>query len=173
MTDEHVQPEDQLPEEQPTAQGGQSNDEVARLVQELEDMKNIAARAQADLHNARKRMEREKEDFVKFANQKMAMAMLPVLDTMERGMLHFTAEQKESDLGKGMQAVIQQFVSALESVGVHRIDAQIGTHYDHHRHEAVMQGDGAQDTILEVLEAGYEMSGRVLRPAKVKVGAGA
>lgn len=119
-------------------------------------------RALADYQNLEKRIERDKELLIKLASSVLVIKLLPVLDNLERAQAHLQ--------DSGLDHVIRQFKDALATEGVSEIGAEEDFNPEHH--EAIAQGEGEEGKVLEVLEKGYKMGDRVLRPAKVKVGKG-
>jgi molecular chaperone GrpE len=126
--------------------------------QELEEK---YLRALADYQNLVKRVEREKELFVKFANSVLILKMIPVLDNLERAEKHLKDQ--------GLELVIKQFKEALAGEGVSEIEAE-GRVFNPEHHEAIATGKGEEGRVTEVLEKGYKLGDKVIRPAKVKVG---
>ncbi len=129
-------------------------------------------RVHADFENLRKRLEREKQDFLKFANEGIILELLNILDDLERTIN--LAENKHEDLDvflKGVEMILAHLYDLLKEHGVKPIEAE-GKIFDPHFHEALMQvenKDLADHTIVEVLQKGYLMYERVIRTAKVKV----
>jgi len=129
-------------------------------------------RVQADFDNTRKRLEREKQDFVKFANEGIILELLNVLDDLERTV--DLAQSKHQDLSaflKGVEMILAHLYEMLKEYGVKPIDAQ-GKLFDPNYHEALMQAenkDVPEHTILEELQKGYLLNDRIIRTAKVKV----
>lgn len=129
-------------------------------------------RVQADFDNTRKRMEREKQDFVKFANEGIILELLNILDDLERTV--DLAQSKHQDLSaflKGVEMILAHLYEMLKEYGVKPIDAQ-GKLFDPNYHEALMQAENKdlpEHTILEELQKGYLLNDRVIRTAKVKV----
>jgi molecular chaperone GrpE len=129
-------------------------------------------RNQADLENARKRIEREKQDFVKFANEGLVLDLLNVLDDLERTVN--LAESTKQDLPaflKGVEMILAHLYEMLKEHGVKPLEAE-GKIFDPNYHEALMQIENKEvpeHTIMEVLQKGYLIHERVLRTAKVKV----
>lgn len=128
---------------------------------ETNELEEKYLRALADYQNLEKRVEREKETFVKFANAVLILKMLPVLDNLERASEHLKDQ--------GIELVIKQFKEALSSEGVTEIEAA-GQAFDPQLHEAVEKVSGEEDKVMEVVEKGYKLGEKVIRPAKVKVG---
>jgi len=129
-------------------------------------------RLQADFDNTRKRLEREKNDFVKFANEGIISELLNILDDLERTVE--LAQSKHQDLSaflKGVEMILAHLYDMLKEYGVKPIEAQ-GKIFDPHYHEALMQienKDVPEHTIIEELQKGYLLNDRVIRTAKVKV----
>lgn len=144
-------------------------DPTARGDAEVQRFKELAARAQADLQNAKARVEREREEMGKFASEGLLRALLPTIDNFQRAIRHIPADLAEHEWVKGMVATEQELVRRLGDAGLSKIDA-LGQLVDPHKHEVLLTGDGPANTVIEILEDGYELAGKVLRPAKVKVG---
>jgi molecular chaperone GrpE len=129
-------------------------------------------RNQADLENTRKRLEREKQEFIKFANEGLILDLLNILDDLERTVdLAQTGKEELSAFVKGVEMILAHLYEMLKNHGVKPIEAE-GKVFDPNFHEALMQVENKElpeHTIIEVLQKGYLIHGRVLRTAKVKV----
>ena len=129
-------------------------------------------RNQADLENTRKRLDREKQEFVKFANEGLIFDLLNVLDDLERTVaLAESGKEEISAFLKGIEMILAHLYEMLKNHGVKPIEAE-GKLFDPNFHEALMQVENKElpeHTIMEVLQKGYLIHGRVLRTAKVKV----
>ncbi len=129
-------------------------------------------RLQADTDNVRKRIDKEKTDFVRFANEGIIVELLNVLDDLERTIT--LAQSKHQDLQaflKGVEMILVHFYGLLKEYGVKPIDSE-GKLFDPHLHEALMQiedKDSPEHTVVEELQKGYMLNDRVIRTAKVKV----
>jgi molecular chaperone GrpE len=129
-------------------------------------------RLQADFDNTRKRLEREKQDFAKFANEGIILELLNILDDLERTVE--LAQSKHQDLSaflKGVEMILAHLYEMLKEYGVKPIEAE-GKLFDPHYHEALMQmenKDVPEHTIIEELQRGYLLNDRVIRTTKVKV----
>jgi len=129
-------------------------------------------RLQADFENIRKRAERERQDFVKFANEGLILELLNVLDDLERAVS--LAEAKHQDLPaflKGVEMILAHLYEMLKVQGLKPIEAQ-GKIFDPNLHEALMQvedKDMPEHTVIEELQKGYLLNERIIRTAKVKV----
>ena len=129
-------------------------------------------RLQADFDNNRKRLEKEKQDFAKFANEGLILELLNILDDLERTVE--LVEAKDQDLSvflKGVEMILAHLYDMLKSYGVKPIEAE-GKIFDPHLHEALMQAENKdlpEHTIIEELQKGYLLNDRVIRTSKVKV----
>lgn len=129
-------------------------------------------RLQADFENTRKRIEREKQDFVKFANEGIILELLNVLDDLERttNLAETHKEDFEAFL-KGVEMILAHLYEMLKEYGLKPIEAQ-GRKFDPNYHEALLQvenKDLPENTVVEELQKGYLLNERVIRTAKVKV----
>ena len=127
-------------------------------------------RALAELDNVRKRAARDIEAANRYGLEKFAAELLPVKDTLELA-VHNAARADAASLKEGQEATLQLLSRALERLGVTRINPE-GQPFDPARHEAMMTQESRQaqpDTVLQVVQPGYELNGRLLRPARVIV----
>jgi molecular chaperone GrpE len=138
---------------------------------EAAKMKDLAARSQADLQNAKARMERERAELAAFALEAMLKKLLPTIDSFQRAFQHLPEDLKSHEWVKGVIAIERQLLKELETAGLQRMSS-IGSVVDPQRHEVLQQGPGEKDVVTAVFEEGYEMHGKVLRPATVKAGDG-
>jgi molecular chaperone GrpE len=145
---------------------------LKKELQEAKDYKNRLLRLQADIDNAKKRLEREKAEFVKYANEGIILELLGILDDLERSVL--AAETKHQDPNaflKGIEMILAHIYEMLKKRGVSPIEAK-GKPFDPDLHEAMMQvetDEFDEDTVVEELQKGYMLEDRVIRTAKVKV----
>lgn len=137
----------------------------------VEELKNALARAMADLANYKRRTEEERIKFVKYANAELLRQIMPVVDNFDRSTQHLPAELKENIWAKGVVQIHDQLLKALEQLGVKKMKT-VGEKLNPNLHDAVMQGSGEKDMIIEEFEPGYTLGGEVIKPAKVKVGNG-
>ena len=148
----------------------QSEIEAARA--EASNNWDLYLRERADLENARKRHQRDKEDALRFANDRLLKEMIPVLDNLERAVNH--AEQSDDSnqgLLEGVNMTISQFRKALEDFGVKPINA-IGEPFDPNMHQAMGQVESAEqapNTVVTEFQRGYLLHNRLLRPSLVMV----
>ncbi|PIP19861.1 MAG: nucleotide exchange factor GrpE [Candidatus Omnitrophica bacterium CG08_land_8_20_14_0_20_41_16] len=129
-------------------------------------------RLQADFENTRKRIEREKQDFVKFANEGIILELLNVLDDLERTVNLAEAQKQDPQAFlKGVEMILAHLYEMLKEYGVKPIETE-GKLFDPHYQEVLMQEENKdlpEHTVIEELQKGYLLNERVIRTAKVKV----
>lgn len=150
--------------------------EIGILKKQVENLENILKekneeilRRAADLDNYRKRLTKETEDKVRFANQAVVKDFLPVMDNIEMALQH---AEEGSPLREGIELTIKSFKDVLSRHGVTEINSEIGTIFDPAVHEAIMMDNNAEyenNAITLCVQKGYILNDRVIRPAKVKV----
>ncbi|TGY67285.1 nucleotide exchange factor GrpE [Dubosiella muris] len=149
----------------------QKENEIAALKEELNKAKNDMARAYADTDNMRKRLQKETDMAKKYRFQSAALEFLPILDSMNLALTQVPESEEAKGFAKGFEMIRTQLESALLNEGVKEIDAQ-DKPFDHNTMQALMQEkvDGVDSGIVvEVLQKGYMLKDRILRPALVKV----
>ena len=151
MQEETVQPEKPIEELLLEAQA------------KIEEQRDAMLRAVADADNARKRAQAEAIASQKYAVERFAESLLPVMDSLQ-------AALQSRDVS-GVELTLRQFQTALEKANVRAIDPKPGERFDPHRHQAMAAVDAAQDpnTVVTVMQKGYGLHERVLRPALVTV----
>lgn len=150
--------------------------EIGILKKQVENLENILKekneeilRRAADLDNYRKRLTKETEDKVRFANQAVVKDFLPVIDNIEMALQH---TEEGTPLREGIELTIKSFKDALSKHGVKEVDAEIGTIFDPAVHEAIMMDNNTEyenNAVTLCVQKGYLLNDRVIRPAKVKV----
>lgn len=161
-------------------EAGEIESDLARLQKQLEESeksmnsyKDQLYRLAAEFENFRKRNETEKADFTRYSNEKIIKELIPVIDDFERALVN---GKKTSDFGsfyKGVEMIYQKLQKLLEEKGVEPIDS-IGKEFDVMYHDVLMQiqrPDVSPHTIVEEVERGYTMHGKVIKHAKVIVAA--
>jgi molecular chaperone GrpE len=142
---------------------------LAQAVAKQNEYLELAQRAQADFENYRKRAAREQERLVAHAHERLVKELLPVLDDLERA--HEAAERhEEAKLVDGVRLVERSLRNALEREGLREIET--GGEFDPHVHEALLTraGEDAEPgSVIEVVQRGYRMGDKVVRPARVIV----
>jgi molecular chaperone GrpE len=165
-----------MSDEKPTAPeaASVSPEELATLrkqAAERSEYLDLARRTQAEFENYQKRSSKERDQERKYSIASLITDLLPILDNLERALGAAQQANESGTLVQGVQMVQTQFLEQLKRQGVTRIDAA-GKAFDPNFHQAVMQqpkDDVEPNTILQVLENGYTLHERVLRPAKVIV----
>jgi molecular chaperone GrpE len=159
----------------PLAEAGTAEPEVEtdveRLAAERDDYLDHLRRLQAEFENYRKRVRRETDELRLRAAEGVVESLLPVLDNMSRA-LEAAQRHEEGQLVAGLQLVAGQLDDVLASHGLAEAPAEAGDPFDPTVHEAIMtqpSDDHDEGTVLQVLERGYLLHGRLLRPAKVVV----
>ena len=143
--------------------------ETTRLTEEFKDK---YLRAHAELDNVRKRLIKEKEEYVKFANEGLLSEILYVVDNFDRALGHMNGTQKVESILEGIKMIQKQFHTLLEQNGIKKIES-LGKKFDPALHEAIEHvetGEEGDGMVTEEIQAGYLLNGRLLRPAVVKVG---
>ena len=138
----------------------------------LAEMTELAKRTAADLQNFKRRSDEERAGLRVFANLQLLQGIFPIIDNFQRAFQHIPENLAQDEWVKGLFAIEKQFVATLASLGLNEIPCEPGAKFDPTLHEAVTQGPGEKDTVLECFERGYLFNGQVVRPAKVKVGTG-
>jgi molecular chaperone GrpE len=145
--------------------------EFAALQAKLAEANDGWLRAKAEAENARRRADEEVSKARKFAVESFAESLLPVRDSLEAAVANTSATPEQ--VLEGVQATLRQLVSALERHRVLAIEPPAGTKFDPHQHQAISMVPAEQDanTVVGVLQKGYLIAERVLRPALVTVAA--
>ena len=179
MSDQQPQATPFSPEEVEAAMAANANDELGRLQAELAELKAKSAdladqflRAKAEAENVRRRAEDDVAKARKFGIESFAESLLPVCDSLDAALA--IKEATPEQLREGADATLRQLTSALERNKVLTINPASGEKFDPHRHQAISMVPAAQEanTIVTVLQKGYVISERVLRPALVTVAGG-
>lgn len=153
----------------------QAQAEIADLQARNKELGEQFLRAQADMQNTRRRAEDEISKARKFAVEGFAEAMLPVVDSLEAGLA--TKEATTEQIREGAEITLRQLKNALERNKVVEINPDAGARFDPHQHQAIsmvpLPPESTQDanTVVSVLQKGYVIADRVLRPALVTVAA--
>ena len=144
--------------------------ELAQAEQRADAARDAQLRAMAELENVRKRSQREIENAQRFALERFAAELLPARDSLELA-VQSSAQADTASLVAGQQATLQLLNKAFDKFSIQRVDPQ-GAVFDPALHEAVLAQDStavAPGTVLQVLQSGYQLNGRLLRPARVIV----
>ena len=140
---------------------------IAELEGEVKQAKEHTARANAETYNAQKRMEQEADKSKRFALQKFAKELLEVVDNLERAI---ESAHADDPVTEGVRLTHKALLDVLHKNGIAMVDPQ-GEKFNADFHEAVgIDTDAPADTVGTVLQKGYSLNGRLLRPAMVRVG---
>ena len=144
-----------------------NQNEVNEKNQIIAELTDSLQRLQAEFENYKKRVDKEKEEFVKYAKAGLIQRLLPTLDTFK---IALKSTKDNEKFVKGMEMVYAQFVSTLRSEGLKPIEA-IGKKFDHYLHEVMLKEESDKDEgiVLEELQKGYMLNDKVLRHSKVKI----
>ncbi len=173
------------PEKEKTAKGNGSKErtelekKIKELEQKLEEKTKEAQeyyekwlRAMAELDNLRKRVEKERSDYFKFANEQLVKNLLPVIDNLERALTHAEEKTEINALLEGVKLTLKMMHGCLEKFGVKPVKAE-GEKFNPHFHEAVQveeKDDITEEIVIKELQKGYMLHDRLLRPSLVVVG---
>ncbi len=153
-------------------------EKLVQLKHELDKERRLATeykehfqRMAADFENYRKRIEKEREDFIKFSKEKLIHEFLPILDNFEMALHHVKNTTDPGKIIEGIELVEKQFHNILKKEGLEVIETK-GKKFNPHIHEAIMHEETnkyPEDLITKELRKGYTLGGKIIRPAQVKV----
>ena len=145
---------------------------VEQLRQEVQQLKDQYLRTLADVDNIKKRIQREKEEFLQFAAEGFVRELLPIIDGLDQAVAAVDKQADAKAIIKGVHMIYRQLLGMLEKEGVTRIPT-VGHVFDPHLHEAVghvePHNGEADGMIVEEIHVGYTMHGKVVRPSLVKI----
>ncbi len=147
---------------------------LAAREEELAAYKDKVLRLAAEMENLRKRLEKEKEEHLRFANENLIKQLLPVIDNLERSIEHARQSESVAGLIEGVEMTLKGFIEVLEQFGCKIIEAE-GAPFDPMYHEAIQKQeseDVPENRIICQYQKGFMMNDRLLRPAKVVVSSG-
>lgn len=153
------------------------NKKIAELEAKIKELEELVKRTAADFQNYKKRIEAERSLVVKLASTDLILELLPILDNFRRSADHAPADgtAESQNWITGVQAIERHLEEILKSRDLERIAAETGDAFNPAEHEAVAHEPDDSipaDHIIEVMQDGYRLAGRLLRPAKVKVSKG-
>lgn len=164
-----------------SAQAGNGSDEelseVEKLKLELEKMTELAKRTMADMQNQKRRQAEERQELLTVGSASLMKSFLAPLDNLDRAHEHLPKNPEDYSKEwfdkwyEGVKISLDQIHKGCEEAGL-EVVGQVGEKFDPDFHEALLQGPGEKDSVIEVLEKGYKLGKRVIRHAKVKVGTG-
>lgn len=144
------------------------SDDAKKRDQELYELKDQVLRVQAEFMNYKKRVERDRAEVVQFANEKLIIELIAVLDNFYRAL---ATEKEHDNFFEGMELIFQQLSKVLEDNGVEEFTAD-GEEFDPNLHHAVLMEESEElesGKVIETLQRGYKLNGKLVRPAMVKV----
>jgi molecular chaperone GrpE len=153
-----------------SAQNAELKEELARKEKEATDNYDKYLRAVADLDNYKKRAIREKADIIKYGKEDVIKDILPFVDSLDRALAHADNSDVQA-FKEGIKLIQEQLLSCLKKHGVEKIDS-VGLDFDPNFHEAMMQVESeehAENKVVNEVQKGYLLNGRLLRPSKVCV----
>jgi len=160
-------------EAEKVAQTQQSNqateEEISKLQAELTSMTELAKHTMADFQNFKRRQEEERRVIITMANADLIRDLIPITDNLDRAKQH--VPQGAEEWFKGIEMCATQLHKVLNESGMKPIES-LNQPFNPDLHEALAEGPGPKDTVVEELEKGYMLGDRVIRHAKVKVGSG-
>lgn len=163
----NVSPEEVLEQEQV------ETDKTAELEKEILEWKDRYLRNMAEFENFRKRSHQEKADWIRMATQKFATEICDVMDNFERAVLQGSEQDLTTPFAKGVLMIEKQLRQVLEKEGIKKIEA-LGQNFDPEYHDALahIPSDLDENIIAAIIQNGYTMHDKVLRPARVAVSSG-
>ena len=146
-------------------------DELEQLTKERDEYLDALQRLKAEFEHYRKRVARDQGNLVARASERLVKQLLPILDDLERALVA-ASEHEEAQLEEGVELVHRALADALAREGLVEVDTTGA--FDPHTQEALLAqpSDEAEGTVIEVLQKGYKLGDRVLRPARVVVSSG-
>lgn len=138
---------------------------------ETKPLEDPTLRLRADFENTKKRLERDKLEAIKFANERLLSEILPIMDNLDRAMASLTEGHDPAKVKDGLKIAQEELHQVLELHGVQMVKS-VGEEFNTQFHEAVgvVEGSDAKDgTILEEVQRGYLLNGRLIRPSRVKI----
>jgi len=153
-----------------------NNDEVSEevenneneLIEENESLKNSLTILQADFINFKRRIENEKSQSISLANEGLILKLLPIVDDLERA---YENKLQEDEFSDGIKIILDNFKEILKKEGLEEIESK-DTLFDHNVHQAILvekNDDVESGYIIDTLQKGYKLNGKVIRPSMVKV----
>lgn len=166
--------DDQTPAEEFNELADAATDELIALRAENQALKDQMLRVAAEAENTKRRAERDANDARAYAIQKFGRDLLAVADTLDRALAAPVEDPAVKNFVVGMEMTQKSLISAFETNGLKKIDPPKGEKFDPHLHQAVMEQastEVAGGGVIQVLQPGYELLGRLIRPAMVVVAA--
>jgi len=158
-----------------TSQVKNVNDDISKLNEEIENLKEERLRTLAEMENLRKRFEKDKIDSIRYGNHNLARDILTLGDNLSRALDAISSDEKRSEsfnnLIDGLNIVQKEFVTILEKHGVKKIES-INKKFDHNYHQAMLEvetDEFNEGYVVQEIQSGFTLHDRLLRPSMVSV----
>jgi len=178
LQEEQNIPEDSKQEEEVTIEENEDTEkillkkEIDSLKKELNEKNEQSLRLAAELDNFRKRLSKETEEKLKYANQQIILDFLVIIDNLEMALSHIKESEEIKALKEGVELTLKQFKDTLAKYGAKEIETKIGDEFNPNLHDALMldaDQNHKNNAITLVMQKGYTLHDRVIRPTKVRV----
>lgn len=178
LQEEQNIPEDSKQEEEVTIEDNEDTEkillkkEIDSLKKELNEKNEQSLRLAAELDNFRKRLSKETEEKLKYANQQIILDFLVIIDNLEMALSHIKESEEIKALKEGVELTLKQFKDTLAKYGAKEIETKIGDEFNPNLHDALMldaDQNHKNNAITLVMQKGYTLHDRVIRPTKVRV----
>lgn len=160
-------------------QGKIEKDPTTELLDQIAMLKDSLLRKTAEIENIRKRLEKEKEESIKYANRGFARDLLTVLDNFDRINENISPVKKKIDEDKDLKAYFdgialceKELLSVFQRYGISKIKTEVGDTFNHEYHQAISEVENNEHpagSIVKIFQTGYDYNGRLLRPVMVSV----
>ena len=154
---------------------GQTGEDIKSLLEQTEkekqDLYDRLLRSTADFDNFRKRVSREKDELIRYGNEKLARELLPVVDNFERALQQAENSADNKALREGIEMILKQFITVLDKFGV-KYFTSVGQPFDPNKHEAMVHQESSEheeNAVMSEFQKGYYLHDKLLRPAMVVV----
>lgn len=140
-------------------------------IRQANEYRDSLQRVAADFDNYRKRVEKERDNFVKFANERLILNFLEVLDNLDRAMENNHGTDDEDPFRQGIKLIHSHFRKIMQDEGLRAIE-ETGIEFDPYKHDAMMQivnDEIEENTVTDIFQKGYILNEKVIRPAKVRI----
>jgi len=173
LNDEQAQSQTEENQADEDSENSSEQDELSVVKNELEELKDKHLRLQAEFDNYRRRTLKEKADLISSAGEKVLKDLLPVIDDLDRAMESTATAQDVAAVREGLDLIVNKFQNFLKNNGVSEIEAK-EQDFDADKHEAVTKfpapSEDLKGKVIDVVQKGYTLNGKVMRFAKVVVG---
>jgi molecular chaperone GrpE len=149
----------------------QENQAADPLAAKINEYREQMLRLRAEFDNTKKRLEKDKQDSIKFANEKLLIELLQAVDNFDRALLSLTDGHDPELVKKGLKIAQEELHKVLERYGVEPVKS-LGEAFDPNLHEAVAvvpSADAKEGTIMDEVQRGYRLNGRLIRPSRVRI----